>query len=466
MDSRFINVVLLGSAFMVLFTAFQATGMISQSALEGVKNETVNGTSFHGSGYISMAILYSFFSLTNVFAPAIVAILGPAVSMFFGGTTYFLYVVSFIYPMTWSYYVISILIGIGAAILWTAQGVYLTKNSDDMTVSRNSGIFWALFQVSLLSGNIYVFVALKTQIIDRATRIPLFAVFSIVSGAGLVLFIFIIWRSYVEKRRDNIPPIEEPKKSTAADIVQTLKVAVRLLKTRNMLLLLIPFSYTGLSNTLFTGVFATCIGHYVKYGDTRKRLIGLHGLLVGCGEILGGGLFGFITKPKTASQKALMILVGCILHMIYFYSVFVNFPFDSAQKESTEKPFFDFSATTSQVITFIGSFIVGLGDSSMNTQLMNILASRYKQTTASAFAIFKLVQSLMAAVAFFYAGALQIQWQILIVVIFLFFSTLAFFAVLFDEENTEGIAPLVTNISTEEDDDDTGNRNYSSLVES
>ncbi|CAF3976749.1 unnamed protein product, partial [Adineta steineri] len=52
MDSRFINVVLLGSAFMVLFTAFQATGMISQSVLEGVKNETVNGTSFHGSGYI------------------------------------------------------------------------------------------------------------------------------------------------------------------------------------------------------------------------------------------------------------------------------------------------------------------------------------------------------------------------------------------------------------------------------
>ena len=49
--------------------------------------------------------------------------------------------------MTWSYYVVSILVGIGAAIIWTAQGVYLTKNSDDLTISRNSGIFWALFQV-------------------------------------------------------------------------------------------------------------------------------------------------------------------------------------------------------------------------------------------------------------------------------------------------------------------------------
>jgi hypothetical protein len=58
-----------------------------------------------------------------------------------------LYVLAFIFPMTWSYYVVSILVGIGAAIIWTGQGVYLANNSDDTTVSRNSGIFWALFQV-------------------------------------------------------------------------------------------------------------------------------------------------------------------------------------------------------------------------------------------------------------------------------------------------------------------------------
>ena len=58
-----------------------------------------------------------------------------------------LYVLSFIQPMTWSYYVVSILVGIGAAVIWTAQGVYLAKNSNDATISRNSGVFWALFQV-------------------------------------------------------------------------------------------------------------------------------------------------------------------------------------------------------------------------------------------------------------------------------------------------------------------------------
>ena len=63
---------------------------------------------------------------------------------------------------------------------------------------------------------------------------------------------------------------------------------------------------SGCSTTFFQGVYGTSIGHYIKYGgkndqekkqnnsslffsrtDTRKRLIGLHGILVGSGEIIG-----------------------------------------------------------------------------------------------------------------------------------------------------------------------------------
>jgi hypothetical protein len=48
--------------------------------------------------------------------------------------------------MTWSYYVVSILRGVGAAVLWNGHGVYLADNSNDSTISRNSGVLWALFQ--------------------------------------------------------------------------------------------------------------------------------------------------------------------------------------------------------------------------------------------------------------------------------------------------------------------------------
>lgn len=49
-------------------------------------------------------------------------------------------------------YATSVVIGFGAAILWVAQGAFLTKCSDESTRGRNSGIFWGIFQLSGTSG--------------------------------------------------------------------------------------------------------------------------------------------------------------------------------------------------------------------------------------------------------------------------------------------------------------------------
>ncbi|CAF1351951.1 unnamed protein product [Rotaria sordida] len=377
---------------MILFTAFQATGLVEQSVLEGVKNETTNGNDFQGSGYISLAIVYVCATIANVLAPAFVFIFGAPVSMFIGATTYFFYVFSFLLPMTWSFYLTSILLGFGAAILWTAEGAYLAANSDEHTTSRNTGIFWALFQSSLLGGNLYVYLSLKADVITRSTRYPLFTVFSVVCAIALAIYAYIIWRWLIERRQQQLQLEPVKRKTALSDVVDTLNIAVRLLRTRNMLLLLIPFAYTGFSQTFFQTVYATCIGHSIKYGNTRKRLIGLHGVLLGIGEIVGGGLFGFVTKPKTSSQCALVILIGFFLQIVFYYSAWINFPADAPARETNTESYFQFSPSSSQIIAFVGSFVVGLGDSALNTQLFSVLASRFKSTSASAFALFQLVQ--------------------------------------------------------------------------
>ncbi|CAF0968190.1 unnamed protein product [Didymodactylos carnosus] len=250
MDQGLLNVILVGSAFMILFSAFQSTGMVEQSVLEGVKNETTgNGTArFTATGYTSFAIIYSSFTVVNIVSPAIVSILGPSLSMFIGASTYFFYVLSFIQPMTWSFYLASVLIGVGAAILWTAFGVYLAVNSDELSTLRNSGVFWALFQLRKvqLPGNLYIYLVLKSDIINRHTRYLLFTVFSVVCGIGLLVFILLIWRSFVEKRLLlNSEKEKKKKKIIFQDIKQELLIALKLLKTPNMLLLLIPFAYSG-----------------------------------------------------------------------------------------------------------------------------------------------------------------------------------------------------------------------------
>lgn len=58
-----------------------------------------------------------------------------------------MFLVSFLWLSSFLLYLMSAVQGIGAAILWTAQGTYLTLNSDSSTMSRNTGIFWTISNI-------------------------------------------------------------------------------------------------------------------------------------------------------------------------------------------------------------------------------------------------------------------------------------------------------------------------------
>ena len=55
-------------------------------------------------------------------------------------------------------YIASVLLGSGSAVLWAAQSEFLHIQSlTDEMMMRNTGLFWALFQLSLVIGNIYIY---------------------------------------------------------------------------------------------------------------------------------------------------------------------------------------------------------------------------------------------------------------------------------------------------------------------
>jgi len=130
-------------------------------------------------------------------------------------------------------------------------GLYIKRGIYSIFCILLHFIFFFCSIISLLPGNIYIYLTLKTETIDRTKRYPLFSIFSVIAAVSLVLFIFLIWRSYIERRRDNFIGIHKTKKVTLADIGQTLKISGRLLKTRNMLLLLLLFIYLGKSSYKF-----------------------------------------------------------------------------------------------------------------------------------------------------------------------------------------------------------------------
>ncbi|NXK04598.1 MFS11 protein, partial [Herpetotheres cachinnans] len=428
-SKKLFNIIILGVSFMFIFTAFQTCGNIAQTVITNL-----NDTDFHGSGYTSMSIIYGVFSASNLVSPSVVAIVEPQFSMVVSGIFYSLYIAVFIQPATWAFYTASVFIGIAAAVLWTAQGNCLTVNSDENTIGRNSGVFWALLQSSLFFGNLYIYFAWQGKThISESDRRTVFIALTVISLVGTVLFFLI------RKQEDTKAPGEE--NSTNEILGDSFVVrsyinfhyyvftekSIKLSFTKEIMLLSVTTAYTGLELTFFSGVYGTCIGAVNRFGSEEKSLIGLSGIFIGVGEILGGGIFGLLSKNNRFGRNP-VVMLGIVVHFIAFYLIFFNMPNDApiAPMEGTNDVAY---MIPSKEVAIFCSFLLGLGDSCFNTQLLSILGFLYSEDSAPAFAIFKFVQSICAAVAYFYSNYFLLQWQLLIMVVVGFFGTITFFTV-------------------------------------
>ncbi|XP_024128177.1 UNC93-like protein MFSD11 isoform X2 [Oryzias melastigma] len=421
-----------GLGFLFIFTAFTTCGNVEQTVVKSLGNST-----FTGSGYHSLGIIYGVFSFSNLLAPTVVKVIGAKVCMFLSGLLYSGYIAVFIIPSTWSFYLTSVLIGIGAALLWTAQGEFLVENSEASTINRNTGMFWALLQCSMLFGNLYIYLDWngKTDISESSRRnIFLFLLVASVLGA---LSFLVLRKSHNEEEMlseeegQSLLSARTMYKSRANSALQDakseFKTILQLLKTKTILLLSPCMAYSGLELAFYSGVYGTCIGATTHFGEAAKGLIGISGIVVGAGEIVGGGLFGLLCK-NSRFRRTSVVFLGMVVHFIASYLIFLNIPADAPivlETTTQQTPYLNPSVS----IALLCSFLLGLGDSCFNTQLYSILGHIYAEESTPAFAIFKFIQSVSAAVAFFYSGYLMLMWQLLLMVILGFTGTLCFFVV-------------------------------------
>ncbi|XP_074649498.1 UNC93-like protein MFSD11 isoform X2 [Tubulanus polymorphus] len=416
---------------MLMFTAFQTCSMIEETVIEGAINEP--NSTFTGNGYTSLAIIYVSLAVSNWAAPSIVSVLGLKISMMVSGAIYALFIASFLKPMTWALYTTSVLVGIAAAVLWTAQGSYLTLNSDPDTIAITSGIFWALFQCSLLIGNVYVYFTFKGDItVDAATRTTLFLVFTAVCVAG-VLFLAILF--CLKGRQETsveslVVPINQGDGENRGNDgpLQALKGLFHLFITRDILLLCVTFGFTGLSLTFFSGVYGTSVGHSKRFGTDAKGLIGICGIFIGVGEILGAALLGLFGKWIKRFGRDPIVLFGFLVNITAYYLIFLNLPQMSPIEETDGAVYVDFG-NFSKYLVVICAFLIGLGDCCFNTQIYSILGFLYAEDSAPAFALYQFLQAVLAAIGFFYSTALRLEFQLLIMVIGTTLGTLSFFVV-------------------------------------
>lgn len=418
MDQRLVCVIILGFGFMLLFTAFQTMGNIEQTVINSIK---IDEPTFQGDGYTSLAVIYALLSISNWLTPSVLSKIGPKIAMLLGALTYCFFILTFLWPQTWLLYVASAILGAGAALIWTGQGMYLSKCSDESTISRNSGIFWAMLQMSMFFGNLLVFFLFQGKThIDSDTRT---LVFSILAGLAIIGIVFL---GVLRQPNRSSLALDEDIPERQQSPKQAFVSAVRLFMTKRMLQLSVTFIYTGLALSFFSGVYGASIGFTKAIGESAKQLVGLNGVFLGVGEVLGGVVFGLLGKRTSKWGRDPIVIAGFIIHIISFVLILMNIPDAAPFGDTDEVAFFN---PPLPAVAILCSFLLGLGDACFNTQIYSMLGGVFAKNSAEAFSIFKFTQSVAAAVSFVYSSHLGLRVQLGILLVFGVLGTVCFWLV-------------------------------------
>ena len=73
-------------------------------------------------------IIYVLFAFNSWLSPSFVVVFGPRVSMLAAALLYVFYVSQYLYLNTYSVYVATVLVGLAAPVIWTAQVLHLTPH--------------------------------------------------------------------------------------------------------------------------------------------------------------------------------------------------------------------------------------------------------------------------------------------------------------------------------------------------
>ena len=373
------NLILLGCGFFGVFLAFNAT-----QSLQSSLNKEV--------GFVSVATLYAAFFLSTVPSAFIVDRIGAKACLVAGGITYVAYIAANLHPSYATLVPTAALLGLGAAIIWTAQGAVVTENAMSYAMLNGeesksalglfNGIFWGMFQFNSTVGSLTSALILKYAG-DNAVKI-LFYTFIAVSATGCCVFVLL-----GKSRPDNGAGDDATRRlvdptDAAADSMRAVKTVsfwdtIGMLRDGRMLRLLPIMFYSGLEIGYVTGNFTSdFVSTYLDTSDVGFVMAAFY-----FANALASMLFSRISD---GIDRRILFLVGGLAHVAALVLLLCPFTCGGA---------------TTYVLLFSAAVVFGIGDAVWNTQIGALLGVYFPDDSPAAFANLKMWSSLGTAIVFF-----------------------------------------------------------------
>ncbi|KAI0341296.1 MFS general substrate transporter [Trametopsis cervina] len=263
---------------LVGITCFATVGMFS-----AVSNLGAGGTQDVSLSDTSNGVLYGMFAITGLIAGGINNLLGPKLTLFIGTLGYALYVGSLwcfqVQGTRWFLIFAGAVLGVTAALLWSAQGAIMMSYPLEKDKGKSFGIFWAIFQFGSFIGAI---IALAINIRSgglTAVSTSTYIAFLVIIFVGVASAFLVLPPNRVIRSDGTLVKLQAHS-SVKTELIEML----RLLKDWRMLALLPMFFASNYFYAYQGSVNAT-----VFDGPTRA----LNATLEGAGAIVGALLIGF-----------------------------------------------------------------------------------------------------------------------------------------------------------------------------
>ncbi|GMH74315.1 hypothetical protein TrVE_jg11087 [Triparma verrucosa] len=424
MKTPLMQVVLMGTVFFFVFSAF----LTIQAFASDMYGEDL-GSKMATALYLS----FSFFSFVS---PSVTNKLGAKMTMFWGTIGYAgLVAASLVYfeniESSFDFVVIlgGISCGLGAALLWTAQGRLIMQYSDGTDNGHLFSIFWALFNMSALVGGLLTFFYFgnSSDSDDDASSTDGSAVLYVVFLSFIVLGALATQMLLPPKvvkaaaaqlaaggsnSHSDLPLLDkEPEEEDVEEISKEnwfseMAATIAMFRTKRMLFLSLIFFYTGYNQPYQLNTFGNRI--------FQKQTIGLEMIIFYVSEIIGGLYVGSMLDQsagnkldqRKASKKCLLlffVVTSLSFILCYFQEIGCAFTDSDDADCNTDKDEDKLSYTQLESLRPSIIFALwGFSDSQIQTYSYWLMGTLYDSGVEQARAVgfYKMIQSLGWAIGF------------------------------------------------------------------
>lgn len=282
------NTVLICLGFFFLFAGFSASQqyLVPLLTLEGKGQMAL----------YSLLLIYSSFTISTLFAPKLIEVMGEKLALIFGAVSYGIFSLSLL-SFELLLYPASILIGIGASLVWVASTRIITVSTENHLVGSVLGLQRSSFSIGALFG-----ISAGSLFLETIDIASLYMIFALLSFASLFFFVFL------DHKKDKI---------TKEKILNFSY----LLDKKLLLLSPVVFATFYLSGLSFSAINLIALSFSLGFVGFLST-IGRASVILG--DVITGRLSDILNKKMLLYLFVSLTILGCFLIFIKFNIIIIT----------------------------------------------------------------------------------------------------------------------------------------------